>query len=145
MRKYGLKNIQAIFPWPFHSSVSQYTTLEVQYKLFAEEYKVAMASIRFPGRGRRRGYPVPTPSPNFIRRYFHLKEVLGHKVRKYHTWRPKRNKHYFSIRLFQRCNRTRNLYPLKSKYKKNIYLIFNFSLSIDHSLKIHFLHLGFKL
>lgn len=145
MRKHGLKKIQAIFHWPFHSSVSPYTTLEVQDKLFAEEYKVLMAGVRFPGRGRRGGYPVPTPSPTFIRRCFHLKEVLGHKVRKYHTWRPKRNKHCFSIRLFQRCNRTTNLYPLKSKYKKIIYLIFNFSLSIDHSLKIYFLHLGFKL
>lgn len=74
MRKYGLKKIQAIFHWPFHSSVSQYTPLAVQYKLFTEEYKVPVAGVRFPGRGGRGGHPLPTPSPNFIRKYFPRKK-----------------------------------------------------------------------
>lgn len=70
MRIYGLKKIHAIFHWPFHSSVSQYTTPEVQHKLFTEEYKIPVVRIRFPGQGRRGEYPLPTLSP-LIRGYFH--------------------------------------------------------------------------
>lgn len=84
MREYSLRMIQAIFHWPFHSSDSQYTTLEVQNKLFTEEYKVLMVGRRFPGQAGEETLcqrPPPTSSED----NFHLKEVLGCKGRKYHT------------------------------------------------------------
>lgn len=61
---------EPVFQWPFHSSVSYYMTLEVQYKLFTAECNLGWSQV--PGKSRGGGLPLPAPFPNFILKLFHF-------------------------------------------------------------------------